>query len=248
MNRTKNETLMQMARERTLPHAVILEGGQGDGAEAAMEIARALVCAPASPDIIEIFPEKASMGVDVLRKVRFDAYIKPNQSDYKIYIIHHSELMTEGAQNALLKVLEEPPEYVRFILLSRSASDLLPTVRSRAAVFSLGGTGEDEPENIGSVLAALAARDAYGLLCGFAAFEKDKPAQYALLKYLRGLLIQAAGRKLGGRADESAQTLCDAYSAAELTAMADACGRALSRLDSNVGAALNFSALTAEML
>jgi len=244
----KRETLIEMAKRKTLPHAIILEGSDAETAEAAMEAAHALLGGQDSPDIIEVAPEKASLGVDALRKVRFDAYIRPNQSEFKIYIIHSAGLMTEGAQNALLKILEEPPSYVRFVLVCRSAAELLPTVRSRAAVFSLGAARQEKPENAEPVLQALAARDSYGLLRGFSAFDKDKPAQYDMLKYMQMLLVRAAGCKLGSLCEDEARELCRVFTAAELVSMSEACGRALSRLDSNVGAALNFAALTAGLL
>ena len=257
ISRAKRETLIDMAGRKTLPHAIILEGDSNETDAAALETAHtllggaltagALTGEQGSPDIIEIAPEKDSLGVDALRKVRFDAYIRPNQSEFKIYIIHSAGTMTEGAQNALLKVLEEPPAYVRFMLLCRSAAELLPTVRSRAVIFSLGAARQEKPENAEPVLQALAARDSYGLLRGFTAFDKDKSAQYDLLKYMQMLLVRAAGCKLGSLCEDEARELCGVFTAAELAAMSEVCGRAVSRLDSNVGAALNFAALTAEL-
>ena len=58
--------------------------------------------------------------------------MKPYSSGKKIYIIDDAQTMTDQAQNALLKILEEPPEYIVFILLTTSAAACLPTVRSRS--------------------------------------------------------------------------------------------------------------------
>ena len=63
----------------------------------------------------------------------------PNEADYKIYILVNAHLMSVQAQNAILKVLEEPPAYVRFILTVENKSALLPTVLSRSVVFRLEG-------------------------------------------------------------------------------------------------------------
>ena len=62
--------------------------------------------------------EKSSIGVDdIRRQINGDIQIKPYQSPYKIYIINSADKMTENAQNALLKTIEEPPEYAVIILL-----------------------------------------------------------------------------------------------------------------------------------
>ncbi|MBQ1282001.1 MAG: hypothetical protein IIY16_07135 [Oscillospiraceae bacterium] len=83
-----------------------------------------------------------SFGVDLVRMVRSDARIRPNEADRKVYILAQAHNMTEQAQNALLKILEEPPGYAVFLLTCESAQQLLPTVRSRAVTISLGGVGE----------------------------------------------------------------------------------------------------------
>ena len=73
-----------------------------------------------------------SIGVDDIRDFVSEVYVKPYSSGKKIYIIDDAQTMTDQAQNALLKILEEPPEYIVFILLTTSAAACLPTVRSRS--------------------------------------------------------------------------------------------------------------------
>lgn len=88
------------------------------------------------PDCITVTdPDHKTVAVDIVRDARADMYVMPNESDRKIYIFPQ-ELRTEG-QNALLKILEEPPEYGVFILLSDNPEKLLPTVRSRCTELSL---------------------------------------------------------------------------------------------------------------
>ena len=88
------------------------------------------------PDCITVDdPEHKTVAVEIVRNARADMYIMPNESNRKIYIFPQ-ELRTEG-QNALLKILEEPPEYGVFILLSDNPEKLLPTVRSRCTELSL---------------------------------------------------------------------------------------------------------------
>ena len=90
------------------------------------------------PDLIYVTHEKASIGVDDIRiQVNNDILIKPFSSRYKIYIIDEAEKMTEQAQNALLKTIEEPPEYAVILLLTNSTSKLLQTILSRCVTLSL---------------------------------------------------------------------------------------------------------------
>ena len=88
------------------------------------------------PDCITVEdPDHKAVAVDIVRNARADMYIQPNESDRKVYIFPQ-ELRTEG-QNALLKILEEPPEYGVFILLTDNPEALLPTVRSRCTHLRL---------------------------------------------------------------------------------------------------------------
>ncbi len=76
--------------------------------------------------------DRATIGVDAVRQIRQTLYVTPNDGDKKIYIIEDAHKMTVQAQNALLLSLEEPPDYVLFLLLTEDATNLLETVRSRA--------------------------------------------------------------------------------------------------------------------
>jgi DNA polymerase-3 subunit delta' len=83
-------------------------------------------------------PEKKTVSVDLIRQARADIYIQPNEADHKIYIFPRAQDMGIPAQNALLKVLEEPPSYGVFILLTDNPEKLLPTVRSRCTELAMG--------------------------------------------------------------------------------------------------------------
>ena len=85
-----------------------------------------------------------SFHVETIRFIRSDAYIKPNEAPNKVYLLIGADNMSDQAQNALLKVLEEPPAQVFFVLTCVSASSLLPTVRSRAQLFTLDTVSEQE--------------------------------------------------------------------------------------------------------
>lgn len=91
------------------------------------------------PDIIKVTHEKpTTISVDDIREqVNNDIVIKPYSSRYKIYIIPEADMMSVQAQNALLKTIEEPPEYAVLILLTENAETLLPTIRSRCVMLKL---------------------------------------------------------------------------------------------------------------
>lgn len=156
--------LSQLLSGGRLPHAILLEGPQGSGRKTlARLIAAALVCtddgerpctrcaackksmARSHPDIKEL--ENADgkiISVDKVRNIRADIFVLPNESAYKIYLIPDAQAMNEQAQNALLKILEEPPAHGFFILTCRSRHELIPTVLSRSAVFTLSGVEHGE--------------------------------------------------------------------------------------------------------
>lgn len=92
-----------------------------------------------TPDIIDIFPEdsKQSINVDQARQVRADAYIAPSELEFKVYILHAADKMNSATQNALLKILEEPPSFASFVLISTNAAAFLPTVKSRCQLINI---------------------------------------------------------------------------------------------------------------
>ncbi len=146
------ETLIKSVREEKGAHSYIFEGADGMGKHmAAKLLAAAFLCgeklspctscrscimakAGTHPDIKHVTPadDKKSIGVDVIRDLNSDAYIKPFYSEKKIYIIE-GDLLTKEAQNAFLKTLEEPPFYAVFIIVISDISKLLQTVISRCS-------------------------------------------------------------------------------------------------------------------
>lgn len=88
------------------------------------------------PDVITVSdPEHKTVPVRIIRQMRDDVFIRPNEGNKKIYIFPQ-EMGIEG-QNALLKILEEPPSYGLFLLLTENADKILPTVRSRSVELTL---------------------------------------------------------------------------------------------------------------
>jgi len=88
------------------------------------------------PDFITVEdPEHKNVAVRIVRQIREDMFIRPNEAEHKIYLFPQ-ELGLEG-QNALLKILEEPPAYGVFLLLTDNPDKLLPTVRSRCTELKM---------------------------------------------------------------------------------------------------------------
>ena len=97
------------------------------------------------PDLKYVTHEKATIGVDDIRiQLNNDILIKPFASKYKIYIIDEAEKMTEAAQNALLKTIEEPPRYAIILLLTTNTTKLLPTILSRCVTVPFKAVANGE--------------------------------------------------------------------------------------------------------
>lgn len=96
------------------------------------------------PDVITVDdPEKKTVSVSLVRQAKSDIYVRPNEAPRKVYVFPRAQDMGLEAQNALLKVLEEPPEYGVFLLLTDNPQKLLPTVRSRCTELKMLPLPED---------------------------------------------------------------------------------------------------------
>ena len=185
-------------------HAVLLTGKNNDVREkTALAAASALLCegdkkipckkcpscvkikAGSHPDvlIVEGTDKKKSIKIDAVRDIRQKAYVVPNESKYKIFIILEASGMGEEAQNALLKVIEEPPSYTRFILCCSSTDSLLPTVQSRVAHYYLGAlyadkitskTQEKIAQTVDGIAKAAISESLFRLILSTAPMEKDR--------------------------------------------------------------------------
>jgi DNA polymerase-3 subunit delta' len=90
------------------------------------------------PDVKYLVRTKASIGVDDIREqINRDVVIRPYSSRYKVYVIDEAEKMTEEAQNALLKTIEEPPAYAVIMLLTNNVEKMYSTIRSRCVTLNL---------------------------------------------------------------------------------------------------------------
>lgn len=160
------EHLQTALDKNSISHAYLFCGDTGSGRQTmAAAFAKALLCENPGehhdscgqcksclqaesgnhPDIHYITHEKFSIGVDEIREqLNNDIQIKPYSSQYKVYIIPDANRMTEQAQNALLKTLEEPPAYAVIILISENESSLLSTILSRCITLHMKPLSKEE--------------------------------------------------------------------------------------------------------
>lgn len=204
-----------------ISHAYIINGEKASGKEfIARVFAMALQCEKGEteacqechsckqalsdnhPDIIRVTHEKPNtISVDDIRaQVNNDVGIKPYSSAHKIYIINEAEKMTVQAQNAILKTLEEPPEYAVIMLLTTNVNSLLPTILSRCVVLNMKPVADEAvkkylmeelhvPDYKAEVCVAF-ARGNIGKSRALAAseeFENVKAEALSLLKYIKDM-------------------------------------------------------------
>lgn len=238
----------------SISHAYILASPSlTERTEDAKELAAAMVCEASGrrpcrqcrqcrkalerihPDIIYVSREKDDKGrakreisVAQIRAVVADACVMPNEAERKVYVILEGDAMNVPAQNALLKLLEEPPKSVAFIIGTPSAELLLPTVRSRCVSLRAAGDEEGDGEaeaRAAEFFAALTKGSRSELLrwCVSAESMDGRQAE-AFVRAARGRLADA----LTGRAEA-----ISAKRALEIDALLCRCGEYL-RLNTGV--------------
>lgn len=146
-----------------LSHAILISGS-GDRLAAARFAAAALECeseagkpcgvcaacrktaADIHPDVITVRdPEHKNLSVEVIREIRADAHIRPNEGRRKVYIFPDCAILPEAGQNILLKVVEEGPPYAAFLFCAENPRQLLQTIRSRCTEWKLHGETAESP-------------------------------------------------------------------------------------------------------
>jgi DNA polymerase-3 subunit gamma/tau len=110
-----------------------LNCAQGPTAEPCGECQSCVDLAPNGPGSIDVIELDAAShgGVDDTRELRERAMFAPVSSRYKVYIVDEAHMVSNAGFNALLKLVEEPPEHVRFIFATTEADKVIPTIRSR---------------------------------------------------------------------------------------------------------------------
>lgn len=155
--------IRQAANRGTLSHALLFTGS-GNRTEMARYAAAAMQCQSADkpcgtcaacrkvfadihPDVITVKDaDHKNLSVDVIREIRSDTYIRPNEGQRKVYIIPDCALLTEQDQNVLLKTVEEGPPYVAFLFCAENGAVVLQTLRSRCVELKMMPGTETDTE------------------------------------------------------------------------------------------------------
>ena len=212
----------------TLSHALILEGADKiTRLQAAKEIAMAVLCqgdnkpcrscpkckkveADVHPDVhILTKDEKSNMiKVEPIRELKKTAGILPNDGQKSVFIIDGAELMNTQAQNALLKIFEEPAKHLLFILCCGAKSSLLDTIISRATAYSLGEEVYNEEDDekylqsctlAGELALCFAKENELCFLTKIAPLQKDKELFRLTLKSLQVILRDCLALQHGAK-------------------------------------------------
>ena len=157
-NERLKDNLRRSLKNNHISHFYLICGPAGSGKKTlARLLAAAIMCSDSDrpcgvctpcrkvmennhPDFITIDdPEKKHVPVELIRQAKADIYVLPNEANRKIYLLPRAQDMRVEAQNALLKVLEDPPEYGVFLRITDNPEKLLPTVRSRCVELKLTG-------------------------------------------------------------------------------------------------------------
>ena len=258
---TKTKTLLdELDRGKRLPHALIIESPDSARAEEmAVFLSMYAVCNEEQKpcgvckncvnakngnhsDItyLQLIAKKTVYTVEQMRELIKDAYIMPNEAAAKVYILKNcDELFSIQAQNTFLKLAEEPPQNVLFILICKNAQRLLETIRSRFTAIKLRG---DEQFDIEAAAAAKEIAEGilenreYRLLKALNAL-KDKEAAPQILAALRLSLRDALALLSGGNTLGDAQTarlLASRLTRKKIMDMIELCVSSSNRIKQNV--------------
>ncbi len=149
-----NEEIRRELGQGGFSHAYLITGAAGMGKKTLARLFAAklvedtigLVERDGHPDVLWLKPREEGklISVDEVRAFRREAYTLPNQAPKKVMIIDHCESLNDNGQNAILKILEEPPAHVVFLLLASEREAMLPTIRSRCVIWEMQPVGERE--------------------------------------------------------------------------------------------------------
>jgi DNA polymerase III gamma/tau subunit len=160
------------------------------------------------PDVHILQKEEDStmIKVDAVRSIKAQALVFPNEGSKSVFIIREAQLMNTQAQNALLKIFEEPSSHLCFILTCPSKSAFLDTIISRATVYSLGeeiigqSTKDDKAEALASeLMISLATENEFSFIKKTAVFQKDKKLFASVISAMIPIARDALVMKSGGK-------------------------------------------------
>lgn len=211
--------LEDIIKSNAIGHAYLFVGKKSIGKKiVAIEFAKAIMCDNAddgepcghcascktfenNSDFKLLLPEKDVIKVDMIRELSREIFMLPTISKRKVFIIDDADSMNEQAQNALLKVLEEPPEYATIILIVSNKEKLLNTIKSRIVEFKFNGLTKEEIEAIvGKKVSDEAYEFSNGSIEKFLDFSEDE--SYEIAKEISNLLLDKDFFKINKKFEE----------------------------------------------
>jgi DNA polymerase-3 subunit delta' len=259
----------------TLSHAFIISG-EGDRLAAAKYLAAAMECTAEKgrpcgkcdacrkvaesihPDVSVVADdEHKTISVEVMRSVRSDAYILPNEGKRRVYIFPDCEKTDQRGQDVMLKTVEEGPERAAFIFCAESASSLLATIRSRCIELRLAeGAEAEENPMLGPALEMCdyISRRNETALAGFLAQLESKRTDRASLSPLFGAarevcaaaLLSLYGRDTPENYEDMPRKLAKSLTKAQLAGIIDILEKYRDESEYNVGVGHTLGAFGAE--
>lgn len=142
--------MINSIKKNKISHAYMFEGINGIGktifCKELVKILMKTEYIENNPDFLILKPEGASIKISQIRSLQSDIIIKPHEI-YKIYMITEADKMTTEAQNALLKTLENPPEYAIIVLITSNKEALLDTIKSRCEILKFNPLSINDVSN-----------------------------------------------------------------------------------------------------
>lgn len=246
------DSVLKTINAGNFPHGTLLECENEElSLKLAHIIANALVCTGANrpcgecaacrkamgnnhPDIYETdgkTKKTDAFTVDSVREIRTNAFIVPNEANAKVYILKNGQNMNEQAQNAFLKILEEPPQYVYFIILTSQKSKMLETVLSRVSVYSVAASNQiitdEEREYVEEIVAAILSPNELKLMEHTSKYIKNNRMAGRILELLSAVCRDALVQKSGFTGDflfpNEVSSLCGSLTAKSLMNLVQSC-------------------------
>ena len=278
----------RIAKKR-FPQCLLITGGTAQQRRKTAEyVAAALECTASSPpcgkcracvktlaqrhpDVycLEAGGKSESVKLEDVRGIRETCYLLPNEGNAKVYYFPQAERIRPEGQNALLKIMEEPPQNVYFLLCVQVRASMLPTVLSRAEELSLG---ESETVDISAkteqklqqicpvvcealaaklqqicpvVCEALAAGNEYALMTALAPLEKDRNAISRCAAQLQTMIAEAL---TGSGTEPAVLRLRENMPAEELLAMIEVLRTVMAACERNANGNLLLSLFSSHLM
>ena len=270
------EQILRAAAARSaLSHAYLITGGESR-TESARFAAAALECTADKdrpcglcqncrkvmqdihPDVVTVRdPDHKNISVEIIRDIRADAYIRPNEGSRKVYIFPDCSILSEQGQNVLLKIVEEGPPYAAFLFCADSPADVLQTLRSRCVEIKLRKAEDASaalPEETEALCRAVASKRRDQIVSFTVRLEKRRISREELAAALEGArevftaaLLLSYGAAKGENHREMAENIAKSLTKVQIMRTIELLQKYHGECSYNVGSGHVLGALAAEL-